>query len=57
MSEPANDQTSFELLHKEDGVWLEHSEWGLVNLGAFEPVADKLATFLEREDFGELATR
>jgi len=55
MSEPANDQTPFELLRKEEGVWLEHPEWGLVNLGAFGPVADKLAAFLEREDYGERA--
>ena len=49
MLEATNDQAPFILHHKEDGIWIEHAEWGLVNLGAVEPVCDELCRFLEAE--------
>lgn len=46
-----NDQITFKLHHKEDGVWFEHPDWGLVNLGPVKPVCDELFRFLEVVDY------
>ena len=58
MSEPANDRTSFELLRKEDGVWLEHPEWGLVNRCVPDSELDKATCeLLDRATQGSRASK
>ena len=45
----APDGVSFELYCDQAGVWLSHPDLGRVNLGALDPVCDKLCDFLEQE--------
>lgn len=56
MAEAANDKVTWRLDRKEDGLWLEHERWGLVNLGPYEAAADAMAQFLAEQDFGEKLT-